>query len=124
MDSQTRARARWTDAAFVAANEASVRLIVSGRAHLDGVDLAGVAIGCEGPVPDLATANLYLARIHSSDFSFASLSGSLNETELVRVQFRHAVFDQCLMKQSKLSECDFSNAKLVASLDDSVFENC
>ena len=56
--------------------------------------------------------------------SYADLACSLNEVQLRQVRLAGAELDRCSLEKSQVTECDFSNAKLIVNLDDSFFEGC
>jgi uncharacterized protein YjbI with pentapeptide repeats len=118
------AKKRWSDPAFQANAAALVSRMVSAPIALSDVDIAGISIGVEGPVKKLWHINLHQAKLHNVDMSYSDLRGSLNETELRHVRLVGAKLDRCLLKKAKVTECDFSNAKLIVNLDDAVFEGC
>ncbi len=91
---------------------------------LRNVDLCGITIGNAGPVAELCAINLFGARFVDVDLGFSDLSCSLNESAFKRVSFAHAGLDRCLLRNSTVIDCDFTGAKLVANIDDSVFEGC
>lgn len=114
---------RWTEPAFVQSLAPVLSKITAGSAVLSGIDIAGISIG-SGPVEALRNANLYKARIESVDLSDSELSGSMNEVEMKNTRFLRASLDRCLIRNAHVADCDFSSAKLIVSLDDSVFERC
>lgn len=118
------ARNRWGDSAFQ--GEAKDRLAGLLRVPilLSGTDLAGISIGVEGPIRDLWNLNLYQARISNSDMRFAEIACSMNESTLDYVQLAESHLDRCLFKRATIRNCDFSGARLIANLDDSVCEQC
>ena len=118
------AKKRWSDPAFQANAAALVSRMVSGPIALSDVDIAGISIGVEGPVKELWNINLHRAKLQDVDMSYADLGGSLNETELRHVRLVGAELNRCGLQRAQVTECDFSDAKLIVKLDDTVFEGC
>lgn len=118
------AKKRWSDPAFQANAAPLVSRLVSGTITLSDADIAGISIGMEGPVKELWDISLYQAKLHDVDMSYADLACSLNEAQLRQVRLAGAELDRCSMEKAQVTECDFSNAKLIVNLDDSFFEGC
>lgn len=117
-------RSRWTDPHFQLQMMPTIQKLITPPVVLDGADIAGVTIGQEGPIQALWDNNLYQASILDSNLDFIELACSANAASLTRTSLVGAKLDRCSIMKSTVDHCDFSEARLVVNLDDSVFRAC
>lgn len=118
------AQTRWKDPAFQARFKPLLSVLIKGAVTLNDADMAGIAIGQTGPIKELWDINLYQAKIENTNMSYAKLACSLNDSSLKRVHFHGANLNKCLLKNSSIIDCDFSQSKLVLNLDDTKILDC
>ena len=58
------------------------------------------------------------------DFSYSELCQNLSNCTFEKVNFTKAKFDQCCLANSKILDSNFTQSKIVASMDDAVLESC
>lgn len=113
---------KWKDEGYLASVSNHIDSICSNRADIEGADLSGIKIGSDAFIESLKSKSLYQARVVNSDFSYSKISGSVSNAFFCDVNLSHSVMDRCVMVESNFVGCDFTHVKLVAKLNDSVFE--
>jgi uncharacterized protein YjbI with pentapeptide repeats len=114
---------RWANELFIAKNRLTIDAIASNRAVISDADLAGIVIGQNASLVELKSKSLYKSDVRSVNLSFAKISGSMSNSVFIDVNFYEANLDRCVILESRIEKCDFSCARLIVKMDDSIIES-
>lgn len=115
---------RWADSDYLIKMTPYLAVIAQGNAVISGVDLAGISIGADSTLPELLHKDLFRSSITDSCLRYARISGGMSESLLDTVDFSHAILDRCVMLDCRITSCNFSAAKLVVKMNDTICEDC
>lgn len=113
---------KWHNHEYLASIADSINSIVAGQPIISDIDLSGIIIGPFAVLNELKTVNLFESKISNSDLSYSKISGSINKSILMNVNFEGSLLDRALLCKAEIKNCVFSNSKLVINMDDTICE--
>jgi uncharacterized protein YjbI with pentapeptide repeats len=114
---------KWSSNQYLESISKYINSIVNNEPDIVGADLSGIIIGPDAFIYELKSKSLYKSRIINSNLSYAKISGSMCDSSLIKVNLTKSNLDRCVMLDCSIADCDFSYAKLVVKMDDTLCEN-
>lgn len=114
---------KWSNPEYLISVSKQINSIIESQANIENADLSGIIIGPDAFLNELKSKSLYKATIKNSNLSHAKISGSMSNSLLLKVDLTKSNLDRCTLFECHVVDCNFSQAKLVVSMDDGTYEN-
>jgi uncharacterized protein YjbI with pentapeptide repeats len=115
---------KWKDIDYLKSIEKELQAIANKRPVIENSDLSGIVISPFSTIDILKKNHLYQSTLIKVNLSYSNISGSISESNLLEINFEKSNLNRCTMFKSNIKQSNFSMAKIIASLDDAVFEDC
>lgn len=115
---------KWKEINYLKSIEKELQAIANKQPIIEDSDLSGIVIGPLSTIDILKKNYLYQSTLVRVNLSYSNIAGSISESNLLEVNFEKSNLNRCTMFKSNIKHSNFSMAKIIASLDDAIFENC
>jgi uncharacterized protein YjbI with pentapeptide repeats len=114
---------RWTNIEFLQSqNKLISSLSYKNETNIENVDLAGIVIGGNSSV--IENPSLYKSILKNIDLSCSVIDVDAQESKWDFVNLVKAKLNRCSLDKSKITDCNFQEATLIITADDTIFNEC
>ncbi|MCE9530486.1 MAG: pentapeptide repeat-containing protein [Planctomycetes bacterium] len=118
-------RDRWSSLDFKKAIEPRIEAFVAINRFEGPIDFRGGVFGAGAvSLSILQSVSFIDAKVSNIEFGYSKFDCGFIDASISNCDFSECSFDDCSMRKAKFSKCSFRKSKMIALLNDAVFEEC